>query len=220
MLAWLLLLIGLKLDGWLLPWLQRSVEVGYSSRKTIARVLVASILNLSYWIVIYFATWQNLLKAILPVAAFLETAIPNSFQEFLKTPWWVFCTVFFICPLGPMTIYTITWFRFEKGEDKGRTTLRYLELLFYLSLILLSLNAVLSFNPDRFRFFAHMYLVIILPITLGTIAFIMWGEPQALPKRRIWTMLKKPVDDGRTQTPHFLHSNEDTVPATTANLAP
>jgi hypothetical protein len=45
-----------------------------------------------------------------------------------------------------VTIYAITWFRFEKGEDRGGTTLSLLELLCYLSWILLFLSIVLYFD--------------------------------------------------------------------------
>jgi hypothetical protein len=139
--------------------------------------------------VIYFAPWQGILRYV-PFANVLETTIPNGFQAFLENPWWLFSCVIFFAPLGPVTIYAITWFRFEKGEDRGRTTLSLLELLCYLSGILLFLSIVLYFDLTRFALFADIYLLIILPGTFGCNGLILWGEASLsslINGHRIWS---------------------------------
>jgi hypothetical protein len=151
---------------------RKSVEIYSSPTRTQARLLVSLTLNVSYWIVVYFALWQGVLRLV-PLASVLEGVMPKSYEELATMYGVVVLILFFAGSAGPATIYVLTSFRHKYGEDTGRTTLILLELLCIFSSLYL-LFSVFRYAADLspIERFGRTFLIFVLPGTFANVAIL------------------------------------------------
>lgn len=166
----------LRAHRWLQQRFRESVQARQSSRRTRARVLVGSILNLAYFIILYFASYQAVLKSIFPLAGIMEGIMPIGYWAVMAQTWPIFLILFFAGSLGPATLYAITWFRRENGiQEPKETVLTLLQLVCYLSCLFLIL-CIFTQAATQLVYFERTYLMSVLPGTFASLAILLWIE--------------------------------------------
>jgi hypothetical protein len=158
---------------------RKSVEIYSSPARTQARLWVSLALNLSYWVVIYFALWQGVLRSV-PLASLLEGIMPKEGLMQLLSMYGPAVLILFLGGSGgPATIYVITSFRHSHGEDRGRTTLVLLELLCIFCFLYLFLSVLrYAADPKPIEQFGRTFLTFVLSGTFANVAILRLFEEE------------------------------------------
>ena len=158
---------------------RKSVDVDSSPARTQARLWVSLTLNLSYWVVIYFALWHGILSLV-PLASILEGVIPKEGATQLMSTYGAAVLILFLAGSGgPATIYMVTSFRHKHGEDTGRTTIVLLELLCifcFLYLFLSVLRHAADLGP--IEQFGRTFFTFVLSGTFANVAILRLFEKE------------------------------------------
>jgi hypothetical protein len=177
-LVWLAVPPLVRGHHWLYRRFRESVQARQSARRTCARLLTGTLLNLAYFVILYFASYQGVLKSIFPLAGIMEGVIPTGYWAATAQIWPEALILLFAGSLGPATLYTIIWFRRENGvQEPKETVLSVLQVVCYLSYLYL----VLCFSTQsatQLMYFERTYLVLVLPGTLVSLAILRWFEQE------------------------------------------
>jgi len=166
--------------------LRESVQTRRSARRTHARILVGGLLNLAYFTILYFASYQAVLKSIFPMAGIMEGIIPSGYSEVMAQTWPIFLVILFAGSLGPATLYAITWLRQYGGSasepirEPRETLLTVLQLVCYLSCLFLVL-CFFTQGATQLMYFERTYLMFVLPGTIANLAVLQWIERTSRP---------------------------------------
>lgn len=188
--GWLGVLVCLRLHHSIQSLFEDSVVLGRVPfwRSIFARVSVGGLLNLAYWTVIYYAPWRDLLKSVLPVSSLMERFVPENYAQFSPTGLSGWLLVVLVVVGGTATIYAISFVRFKKGRDRGRTTITLLQILCYLALFLFAFSLQYPCSMCDLSAFVRIVFLLSIPGAFASVAIIEIFERFLLPSRfRIWT---------------------------------